>query len=543
MAAATQSRRLIFWLVGAMLILSTALASAHSLPPHEKGVFPVAIQLYTLRNYGNIEQQLALAAAAGYQGVEFAGYHGLTAEEMKALLDKYNLLAISTHHGLTELESKLDDIIDYNLALGNTRIVVPSASANSGPEWRAIGERLNALGAKARERGVTIGFHNHAGEITQVYDGKMALEWLFEGTDPENVHVQIDLGWAYAGGADLVELIKKYEGRILSVHVKDMIGGRQANAIGEGEIDWATVLETTHTIGGTQWYIVEHDGPVDEEYFAYTSLANVAPLLAEITGIPAPPLPFRGIPIAVQQWTLRDLPFEEQFAVASAAGYAGIELYNTGGLSGEEMKALLDKYNLLAVSFHTNLNDLRNRLDWLIEFNKAIDNHRIVLPWADQGGDAAAWVALGEELNEIGAKLREHGMTLGYHNHAHEMVKLGDKTALEWLLDAAEPENLHLQLDIGWTVRGGGNAIALLTKYAGRTESVHVKDMALPGQNPEQDGWADVGLGVLPWQPVLEVARDAGVKWYIVEHDFPLDPAISIQNSYDYLYPLLEEIL
>ena len=164
-----------------------------------------------------------------------------------------------------------------------------------------------------------------------------------------------------------------------------MIGGRQANAIGEGEIDWATVLETTHTIGGTQWYIVEHDGPVDEEYFAYTSLANVAPLLAEITGIPAPPLPFRGIPIAVQQWTLRDLPFEEQFAVASAAGYAGIELYNTGGLSGEEMKALLDKYNLLAVSFHTNLNDLRNSLDWLIEFNKAIDNHRIVLPWADQG--------------------------------------------------------------------------------------------------------------------------------------------------------------
>ena len=151
MAAATQSRRLIFWLVGAMLILSTALASAHSLPPHEEGVFPVAIQLYTLRNYGNIEQQLALAAAAGYQGVEFAGYHGLTAEEMKALLDKYNLLAISTHHGLTELESKLDDIIDYNLALGNTRIVVPSASANSGPEWRAIGERLNALGAKARE--------------------------------------------------------------------------------------------------------------------------------------------------------------------------------------------------------------------------------------------------------------------------------------------------------------------------------------------------------------------------------------------------------
>lgn len=267
------SRWLLLLVVSALLMFSTAMVSAHNLPAHEEGVFPTSIQLYTLRNYGNLEQQLALASAAGYKGVEFAGYHGYTAEQVKALLDKYNLLAVSTHTGLGEIENNFDAVIAFNKAIGNTRIVVPSANANSGPGWRNIGERLNAVGAKAREHGITIGYHNHDYELTQVYDGKTALDWLFEGTDPENVHVQLDLGWVFHGGADVVETIKKYEGRVLSVHVKDMRNGRQTDSVGEGLIDWPAVFDATHNIGGVQWYVFEHDGPVDEENFSYASLA------------------------------------------------------------------------------------------------------------------------------------------------------------------------------------------------------------------------------------------------------------------------------
>ena len=63
--------------------------------------FKIGIQLYTLREEmeKDVEATLKAVAEMGYDCVEFAGYFGKTAEEMKALLDCYGLEAISVHQG------------------------------------------------------------------------------------------------------------------------------------------------------------------------------------------------------------------------------------------------------------------------------------------------------------------------------------------------------------------------------------------------------------------------------------------------------------
>ena len=40
---------------------------------------------------------LSMVARVGYQGVEFAGYHGRTARELRQMLDENHLVACGTH--------------------------------------------------------------------------------------------------------------------------------------------------------------------------------------------------------------------------------------------------------------------------------------------------------------------------------------------------------------------------------------------------------------------------------------------------------------
>jgi sugar phosphate isomerase/epimerase len=74
-----------------------------------------------------------------------------------------------------------------------------------------------------------------------------------------------------------------------------------------------------------------------------------------------------------------------------------------------------------------------------------------------------------------------------------------------------------------------------MQRYRDRIVSAHVKDIAPQGQNEDQDGWADVGAGVLDWRDLWSAARAAGAKWMVVEHDNPTDPAETARASYAFI--------
>lgn len=242
------------------------------------------------------------------------------------------------------------------------------------------------------------------------------------------------------------------------------------------------------------------------------------------------------LPLAVQLYSLRNMTesLDQRLAKVAELGYRGVETIGTHDLSADQLRDLLQKHGLQAVSTHVGLAALDADLDSVIRFNQAIGNNTLTipaLPEADRPNDAAGWQALGRRLGELGAQIAAANMRLLYHNHAFEMVRYDGRHAIKWMLEAADPAHLQWEPDLAWIVRGEADPVALLRQFAGRCPMIHVKDLAPAGQGEDEKGFADVGHGTLDWAVLLPAAKAAGAEWYIVEHDLPRDPIRTIQRS------------
>jgi sugar phosphate isomerase/epimerase len=150
--------------------------------------------------------------------------------------------------------------------------------------------------------------------------------------------------------------------------------------------------------------------------------------------------------------------------------------------------------------------------------------------------DAHGWRSLGQELGAMAEQFERAGIRLGYHNHHWELkAKDGGKTALELIFEAANGSPLAWQVDVAWLVRGGADPKEWIERYRDRITAAHVKDIAPAGQNEDQDGWSDVGSGVLDWNDLWHTCRQAGARWMVVEHDKPSDPGQTARASFDFL--------
>jgi len=256
--------------------------------------------------------------------------------------------------------------------------------------------------------------------------------------------------------------------------------------------------------------------------------------LPAFAGAPAGP----PQPIAVQMYTLRDAgTLDQQLKIVHDAGVGAVETVGTQNVSAAELKQLLDRYSIKAISSHVQLADLRSDLGGVVAFNRSIGNTTLVVPYLDtkdRPTDAAGWTALGQELGRIAAQANAQGMRLAYHNHDFELADFNGKTGLELLFAAAGP-GLKTELDLAWVARAGHDPVVMLGKFRGHVFAVHAKDNAPTGQAEDEGGFAAVGQGVLDWNAILPAAAAAGVQWYIVEHDQPRDPAKVIKTGADYL--------
>jgi sugar phosphate isomerase/epimerase len=223
----------------------------------------VALELYTVRDETkrDFAGTLRRVAGIGYAGVEFAGYGDLTAQEMSALLAETGLRVAGTHLGLDALQDpQLDASIRYCLDIGCSIIVLPWL-AN---EWRtqegmqALAPRLNAIGQRCREHGITFAYHNHDFEFTRV-DGVYLLDYLLQATHPSLVKIELDVYWAAYAGVDPVLYLQTLADRVALIHLKDMAADRSMTEVGKGILDMQHICEFAQVRG--LWGVVEHDHP------------------------------------------------------------------------------------------------------------------------------------------------------------------------------------------------------------------------------------------------------------------------------------------
>jgi len=227
----------------------------------------IGVQLYSLRSItdNNFPDILEQVAGAGYQELEFAGYHGHSADELRGVLEKLNLDPVSTHVSVDDLSKDMDGIIKYAADLGIDYVTCPWVSEDhrSAEGYTALGAMFNRAGEACKEKGMQFAYHNHEFEFIE-YDGKAGYDILIDACDSELVKQELDLYWITFAGKDPLAYFEKYPGLFHLCHVKDMsgIGGAQEMAsVGSGEIDFGKIFANPDS--GLKHFIVEHDNPED----------------------------------------------------------------------------------------------------------------------------------------------------------------------------------------------------------------------------------------------------------------------------------------
>jgi sugar phosphate isomerase/epimerase len=218
-------------------------------------------------------------------------------------------------------------------------------------------------------------------------------------------------------------------------------------------------------------------------------------------------------------------PLSDTLAMLARAGYTFVEGY--GGLYDDAagLAAMLKANHLKMLTGHFAMDMLEHEVSHALTIATTLGMERIYCPYlvaADRPSDAKGWHALGARLDKIGKPYRDAGFGFGWHNHDFEFVALPDGTIPQDAMFDGGPD-LEWEMDVAWVIRGGADPLKWITKYGKRITSAHVKDIAPPGQNTDEDGWSDVGHGTVDWKGLIAALRGVGCKHFIMEHDNPSD--------------------
>ncbi|HNV03106.1 MAG TPA: TIM barrel protein [Vicinamibacterales bacterium] len=229
---------------------------------------------------------------------------------------------------------------------------------------------------------------------------------------------------------------------------------------------------------------------------------------------------WKKIPIGVQLWCVRKqlaTDISGVLGALAAAGFDGVELENAFKTPGPEWRKHLDSAKLKACGFHHTLAELQGeKLAATVEFNQAIGNAYLIirsLP-ADVYTSADLLKKTADAVNEAAAKVKPHGMRVGYHNHFADFNRIGGEYWWNLFADATT-KDVVLQLDTGNAAELPGVPLAdLVRRNAGRTVTMHIKPYSKANPN------AYIGADELDWPAIMAAAESVGgLDWYIVEYE------------------------
>lgn len=252
----------------------------------------------------------------------------------------------------------------------------------------------------------------------------------------------------------------------------------------------------------------------------------------------------KELPVGLQLYTVRDdmaKDFKGTLQQVKAMGYDGVEFAGLFGQSPADIKAMCAEIGLNPISAHVPLAEMLADIDKVIADYKAIGCEYIVVPYVTEerrpGGEL--FLQMVEEIRSIGAKCKEAGLVLLYHNHDFEFQKTeSGEFGLDYLYANVPADLLQTELDQCWVKYAGQDPVAYLQKYSGRSPVVHLKDYYASGEQKE-DPYALIGLnegekkenkafefrplgyGVQDIPAIIAASVEAGSKWLIVEQDQP----------------------
>ncbi|HID75727.1 MAG TPA: sugar phosphate isomerase/epimerase [Planctomycetaceae bacterium] len=247
----------------------------------------------------------------------------------------------------------------------------------------------------------------------------------------------------------------------------------------------------------------------------------------------------RKIRIALQLYSVRHACQKDLAGVLKAVagmGYEGVEFAGYYDRSAEELRQLLDQNGLVCCGTHLRLAALaEDALEETIQFNRTLGNKYLIVSWMPPSYRKSVQSVreVAERFNRLAGKLKPLGMRVGYHAHGGDFEKVEGRTAWDIFFESTV-QDVVMQLDVGNCLEGGGDPIATLKRFPGRSATIHLKEYGGP---PE----AVLGEGEVDWKQVLSICRTTGgTEWYIVEHERGVgDPLDNVRRCLENLKKLV----
>ncbi|RCK68561.1 sugar phosphate isomerase/epimerase [Desertihabitans brevis] len=242
--------------------------------------------------------------------------------------------------------------------------------------------------------------------------------------------------------------------------------------------------------------------------------------------------------LSVQLYTVRELAQEDLAGTLQRLadlGFTRVEPYSFLSF-GDALKPALEASGLVAPTTHQGfIGKSDAELEQVFAAATELGIGTVIDPHvpADRWQDAESVAATAEALNHAATIAAEHGIVVGYHNHAHEITpKIEGRTALEYFAGLLA-EEVVLEVDAYWVAVGGEDPLQILANLGSRVVAVHIKDG--PGTTENKDQVA-LGQGT---QPVAEiVAATPGCLHVIELDDSRGDRFTAVADSYAFLASL-----
>lgn len=267
--------------------------------------------------------------------------------------------------------------------------------------------------------------------------------------------------------------------------------------------------------------------------------------------------------IGVQMMMLKDKiaqdGIRETFKKVKEIGFSTVELSQIE-MSPEnvaEIKSSLEEFDMRVCATSASIKammpgikmeNLRDDFDKIVADTKALNCKyiRIGMISFDCLGSKEKIIEYTKELNEMGRRLKEEGLSLYYHNHHMEFSKYDGKYLMDIMIEESDPEYLGFELDVHWLQRGGVNPLEWIKKLEGRTKIIHIKDYRI-NQTLDLSGgvecimrsmadvveFAEIGEGNLDMKAIIDLAGETGVEHIFIEQDntYGRDPYDSLEIS------------
>ena len=243
----------------------------------------LGLQLWTVRFQleDDAEGTLKAVKDAGYAQVELSRVIG--SDDLIKICDDMGLKYTSSFVDWTSVvhpdrkdAKKLEDIIAQAKKWDIKHLVfgyIGKGSRETVDQMKHVAEASNKFGEMCNEADIKLCYHNHAFEFEKIDGDTTGFDVLIDNFENDKCKFELDVFWAKIGGWDPFETMKRLDGRISQIHLKDLkqklgtiydegqVPPDAYEECGDGSIDMGKVMELAAEIGVEQCHVEQDRSP------------------------------------------------------------------------------------------------------------------------------------------------------------------------------------------------------------------------------------------------------------------------------------------